>query len=200
HCMGGIVVAAGDLIGLGMASIVTGVDFNGPPLVRAFAFDPTQPNRFVQTHEFAAYDAGFKGGVRVAVGDVQVQKDAAGNILLDAQGNPIIAQAPIIVTAPGPGAVLPVRVFTPNATSATLTHSFFPYSNNFSQGIYVAVANLHQPKNPNDIVPNAILTGPGAGDPLLRIFSGPSYMMASMSFYAFRNGSGKVLATDAAVF
>src|SRR5262249_22678212 len=47
---------------------------------------------------------------------------------------------------------------------------------------------------------NAILTGPGAGDPLLRIFSGPSYMMASMSFYAFRNGSGKVLATDAAVF
>src|SRR5262249_41559865 len=59
---------------------------------------------------------------------------------------------------------------------------------------YVAVANLDAGKQTNDI-----LTGPGAGDPLLHIFMGPIYTTPSMSFFAFRNGTGTVLATGSAV-
>lgn len=168
--MGGLNVAGGVLDNTGKASIVAGMDFNGPPLVRVFAFDATAPNKFVQTKEFMAYDAGFRGGVRVAVGDVNSP-----------------TQTPIIVTAPGAGAALPVKVFSTDPTVPT--QSFFPYGTNFSGGILVAVANLDDDKLTNDI-----LTGPGAEEPIIKIFRNGMYTTASSGFVAFRSGPGTVLA------
>ncbi len=188
--MGGLFLAAGVLDSSGKASIVVSKDavqnirqeFNEPAnQVRVFLpanilsqtnlnhLQELVPNRVIN-----AYANNFLGGVRVGVGDV------AG-------------QTPIIVTAPGAGAVLPVQVYNASkllANIASLQQSFFPYGASYQDGIYVAVANLNASNPTNDI-----LVGPQAGDPLLELFQGPNYTKASQFALAFRSGTGTVLST-----
>jgi hypothetical protein len=185
--MGGINIAAGKLDkNSNQAYIVASMDTGGSPIVRVFKFDPNDPNnpnKFLRVKEFTAYDTRFTGGVRVAVGDA------------DANGQRII------VTAPGPGAALPVKVFTVTANgpnvAITVKQSLFPYEPNYSEGIYVAVSNLSLATPTNDI-----LTGPEAGEPVLHIFKGDKPMYSTMdeiSFLAFRHGTGTQLATGKTV-
>jgi hypothetical protein len=155
---------------------VASLDFNGAPMVRIFDQLPgresvTNPKQLIPmpNRQFQAYDDSFHGGVRIAVGDVP-------------------GQAPVIVTAPGPGSALPVKVF--DAQTLQQKQVFFPYGTTFRDGIWVAVANLDATNPTNDI-----LTGPGAGEPLLKIFTGPNYSRASTSFVAFRSGAGTVLSS-----
>ena len=61
---GGAFVAVGDLTGNGKASIITGAGNGGGPLVKVFNLDGTL------TRAFFAYSTIFRGGVRVASGDV----------------------------------------------------------------------------------------------------------------------------------
>jgi hypothetical protein len=176
--MSGLYVAAGDLDRSGKAAIVASLDCdpNRSPYVRIFQFDPSKPNKFVRTGQFLAYGPNFHGGVRVAVGEMQ---DANGKI------------QPIIVTAPGPGAALPVRVWQSNGASAILMRSFSPYGSSYRQGISVAMSNLVAGALANDI-----LTAPDAGLPYLRIYAvGTNQVMPVVSFYAFRNGQGDLLIT-----
>jgi Tol biopolymer transport system component len=95
---GGVFVAAGDLTGDGRAEIVTGTDAGGGPHVRAFT--GTGADTGVS---FFAYPAGFLGGVRVALGEL----DGAGPAE--------------ILTAAGPKGGPHIRAFTgagsPAATS-----------------------------------------------------------------------------------
>jgi hypothetical protein len=184
HFMGGIDVAAGALTKGGKASIVVSEDFNAPqPFVRIFNTIPgkesaNNPKQLVPSAQFLPYGANFHGGVRVAIGDVQ--------------GN-----APIIVTAPGPGAALPVEVF--DGATLTFKQSLFPYGPNYSDGIYVAVSNLYQTnKMKNTIATNDILTGPEAGDPVLKIYLGNKPLYSTTPDFCllpFRNGTGTQLAT-----
>lgn len=62
---GGVRVATGDVNGDGVTDIITAPGFTGGPLVKVF-----DGNTGAMLRAFLAYDAGFRGGVYVAAGDV----------------------------------------------------------------------------------------------------------------------------------
>jgi len=107
----GIYVEAGDLDGDGVDEIVTGTDYGGGPHVRVFKSDGTV------SASFFAYDEFFRGGVRVAVADLDNNGTAE------------------IYTAAGPGGGPHLRVF--NASGTTIG-GFFPFSESLNDGIFVA--------------------------------------------------------------
>src|SRR5207253_2882959 len=65
HFTGGVNVAVGDVNGDGFADVLVGADAGGGPHVKAFSGADGH-----LLANFFAYDAGFRGGVRVAAGDV----------------------------------------------------------------------------------------------------------------------------------
>ncbi|HEY8503087.1 MAG TPA: proprotein convertase P-domain-containing protein, partial [Gemmataceae bacterium] len=106
---GGLFVAAGDVNGDGRADIVTGADAGGGPHVKVF-----NGGNFVELQSFMAFDPAFRGGVTVAVGDV------------DGDG-----RADVIVGA-GAGGGPHVKVFS-GATNALIA-SFMAYDPSFRGG------------------------------------------------------------------
>lgn len=107
----GIYVEAGDIDGDGLDEIVTGTDYGGGPHVRAFESDGTV------VASFFAYDEFFRGGVRVAVADLDDNGTAE------------------IYTAAGPGGGPHLRVFN---TSGVAIGGFFPFEESLKDGIFVA--------------------------------------------------------------
>jgi hypothetical protein len=98
-------------------------------------------------YSFLAYDATFRGGVRVAVGDV------TGDGVAD------------IVTAPGPGAKPQIRIV--DGTSGMEIANFMAYQESFRGGVYVAVADVNGDGHAD------IVTGADAGGgPHVRVFDG----------------------------
>ena len=163
---GGATVASGDLIpGLTGDEVVTGAGPGGGPDVEVSSIDPATgvPTRVAG---FFAYDAGFTGGVRVAVGELD--------------GNP--GDGKELVTAPGPGGGPDVRVWKVAAGGAvTLLYSFMAYDPGFTGGVNVAAG---------DVIPSLagdeIVTGAGAGGgPDVRVFNGSTPVS---SFYAYDPG------------
>jgi hypothetical protein len=137
---GGVSVASGDLDGDGTDEIVTGAGPGGGPHVRIFSANgaPIGPG-------FFAYDAGFRGGVDVAVGDV------------DGDGKDEI------ITGAGPGGGPHVRLWRGNG--ASMGPGFFAYSAAFPGG--VRVSSLAGSSGAA-----RILTGPGSGGgPHVRLFN-----------------------------
>jgi hypothetical protein len=115
---GGVHVAAGDLNGDGVAEVVTGPDRDGDPHVRAFT------GSGIPFASFFAYDRAFRGGIRVAVGDV----DGLGN------GE--------IVTAPGKGRLGPiVRFFNAVKNGTPVGPQIIPFDPGFQGGVFVAAGN-----------------------------------------------------------
>jgi hypothetical protein len=101
--------------------LAAGADAGAPPQVNVYDA-PTGTLQF----SFLAYPASFRGGVRVAVGDVN--------------GDGV----PDIITAPGPGAALPIKVFDGD-TGLQLpgpVGSFFPFGTTFDRGAFVAVGTF----------------------------------------------------------
>ncbi len=70
---GGVYVAAGDVNGGGLADIVTGAGAGGGPHVKAFG---VQPSGLMTRVSFFADEAEFRGGVTVAVTDLDGLRDA----------------------------------------------------------------------------------------------------------------------------
>jgi hypothetical protein len=116
--LNGVWVAAGDVNGDGFADIITGKDAGGTPQVRVF--DGLDSGLI---HEFNAYSSGFRGGVRVAAGDIN--GDGAADI----------------ITAPGPGREPELRVF--NGLDAREIDSVRAFDNSFRRGVYVAAADVN---------------------------------------------------------
>jgi hypothetical protein len=111
------------------------------------------------------YDPNFRGGVRVATGDVT--------------GDGV----PDLVTGAGVGGGPHVQVFD-GATFETIA-SFFAYEPTFNGGMYVAIGDLD-----GDGV-GEIITGTGrGGGPLVRVFDGTGSLLTGFFAYdpAFRGG------------
>jgi autotransporter-associated beta strand protein len=96
---------------------------------------------------FYAYDPAFRGGVRVATGDVT--------------GDGV----PDVVTAPGPGGGPHVKVF--DGATGALVRQWMAYDPGFAGGVFVAVA---------DVVPDGraeVITGAGpGGGPHVKVYEG----------------------------
>jgi hypothetical protein len=112
----GVSVAAADLNGDGAADIVVGAGVGGGPRVRAF-----DGRSATLLQDFYAYDSSFRGGVSVALGDV------------NGDGRPEV------ITGAGPGGGSQVRVFDA-ATLADL-NSYAAYSPPFDNTGVVVVGH-----------------------------------------------------------
>jgi len=113
---GGTTVAIGDVTGDGSPEIIVGAGRGADPRVSVF-----EPNgRRIGT--FLAYNQKFRGGVRVAVGD------------LDQNGRDEI------VTAPGPGGGPQIRTFT--RTGRELRRSYFAFERTYRAGLDVSIADV----------------------------------------------------------
>ena len=129
---GGVFVAAANLAGDdGVDEIVTGADAGGGPHVRVFG----KPG--VVRLGFMAYPTGFRGGVRVASGDVD------GDGFND------------IITAPGPGGGPHVKVFDRSGKFTGVEFMAFPEQ--FRGGAYVTVGQW------DEDAPAEIIVGAGEG-------------------------------------
>jgi hypothetical protein len=105
---------------------------------------------------FQAYDSSFRGGVRVAVGDLN------GDGLAD------------IVTAPGIGGGPNIKVF--DGASGQVVANFYAYDPRFLGGVSIAVGVLNQRP--------VIVTGAGlGGGPQVSVFSPSGQLLES--FYAY---------------
>ena len=165
---GGVNVAVGDVDGDGSEEIVTGAGFTGGPQIKIF-----NKNGEVKG-QFFAYDKNFRGGVNVAVGDV------------DGDGSEEI------VTGAGFTGGPQVRIFKKNGK---LQGQFFAYDKNFRGGVNVAVASL------NEKIRNSkskIIAAPGlGGGPQIRIFDDNAKLYGQ--FFAYHQkfkGGVKVSAGD----
>lgn len=122
--------------------IAVGAGRGGVPAVRVYL-----DRRGRTFHDFMAYDAGFQGGVRVALGDIN------GDSIVD------------VITAPGPGGQPLVRVF--DGRDYSLISQFLAYDPRMPSGVWIAAA---------DVTGNGraeIVTGAGdGGGPHVRFFDG----------------------------
>lgn len=137
---GGANLATGNVDGDTDAEVATGAGPGGGPLVRTFEKDGTAKGAWY------AYSETFRGGVDVAMGDVD--KDGQAEI----------------ITAAGSGGGPHIRIFKANGT---VLKEFFAYDPRFRGGVYVASADVNN-DGAADIITGA---GPGGG-PHVRVFSG----------------------------
>lgn len=137
---GGTSIAAGNLDGDLETEVVTGAGPGGGPHVRIFDVTGTS-----QGNGFFAYDAGFRGGVDVASGDV------------DGDG------VDEVITGAGRGGGPHVRVFD---AEGVLISGFFAYDVGFRGGVHVDAGDL----DGDGIAEIVTGAGPGGG-PHVRIFN-----------------------------
>lgn len=149
----GVFLASGDLNDDGTPEIVTGV-VSGTPRVTVYTALTGQ----VLT-EFLAYDSSFRGGVRVAVGDVT------------GDGRPEI------VTAPGEGGGSHIAIFDLDGRNLGL--DFMAYSPNFRGGASVSIGDI------DDDGVGEVIVGPGVGGgPHIMAFDART-RTAKLSFFAY---------------
>jgi hypothetical protein len=134
-----------------LQAIVTGPTLGGGPQVRLFDASGRLRNSFF------AYDQKFRGGVNVALGDV------------DGDGQEEI------VTAPGPGLEPRIKIFT---VAGRLKTSFLAYDQKFVKGVNLTIGDIN-----GDGV-EEIITGPGeGGGPQVRVFNARGNVLSD--FFAY---------------
>lgn len=137
---GGVYVAGNDRTRDGKAWIVVGTDAGADPVVKVF--DLVQGR---EIDAFFAYDKRFKGGVRVAVGDVN--------------GDGV----PDVLTVPGPGLEPRVKVF--DGRNRNVLADFLAFDRNYTLGLTIDASDLTRNGRADMIV------GTEAGGPsVVRVF------------------------------
>ena len=155
---GGVQVAVGDVTGNGYDDIIVGAGNGGGPLVKVF--DGMTGNLI---ESFFTFEPSFRGGVNVAVGDVN------GDGISD------------IITGAGVGGGPRVAVFD-GATGAVL-QNFFAYDPSFRDGVNVAAGHFVTGGTTDDIA-----TAPGfGGGPNVKVFNGMTAAQEA-SFFAYDQG------------
>jgi hypothetical protein len=149
----GVWVAAADINQDGFADVITGPDNGGPPVVKVFSGETG-----VHVTHFMPYDRNFKGGVRVAAGDIN------GDLVPD------------IVVAPGGGRAPLVRVYDGTNLAAAPFASFFAYGSNDRKGVFVSVGDVNGDGR-NDIVTGGSL---GSSTRTVRVFDGTNLMAPAL--------------------
>lgn len=149
----GITLAVGDMEGDGTVEIVTGTEGGGGAQIRIFNGNGTLINP-----GFFAYDPAFRGGVSVALGDLN--GDGTKEIIAGA----------------GAGGGPHVRVF--NKDGRVINPGFFAYAESFRGGVNVAAGDLDGDGT------DEIVAGAGAGGgPHVRVFDRNGNQRAQ--FFAF---------------
>jgi hypothetical protein len=119
----GVFVAVGDVTGDGRADVVVGAGSLGGPRVQV-----RDGATFEVVQDFFAYDPGFRGGVRVAVGDVDGDQEAGDDTAE-------------IVTGPGISGGPNVIVYDIDADNTLSKQaSFFALDSTYRGGVFVGVA------------------------------------------------------------
>ncbi len=165
---GGAYVATGDIDGDGNQEIISGAGYGGGPQVRIFDYSGKVKAQFF------AYDRNFRGGVHVAIGDV------------DGDGREEI------ITGAGYGGGPQVRIFD---YSGKVEGQFFAYDRNFRGGVRVAAARISQGSGGKA----NIITAPGlGGGPHIKVFDNQARIKSQ--FFAYdKNFHGGVQITAADV-
>jgi hypothetical protein len=185
--LGGVNVAVGDINGDGVSDIATGADAGGGPHVRVFDGKTGQDVQFAGhsglVRGFYAYDVGFMGGVRVAVGDVN------GDGQLD------------IITGAGPGGGPHVHVYDgktlaeiPLSNRMGFDQGFMAYDPSFSGGVHVAAADVNGDGRADVIVSS----DPPSGSMQVEVLSGADGTVLQ-AFNAYTPAGGDVRALGAAI-
>ena len=118
---GGVNVAAGDVDGDGYEDVIVGAGEGGNPRVRVFS-----GLNGAELLSFFAYVPAFRGGVRVAAADFNLDGRAE------------------IITAAGPGGGPRVRIFdgTGNPFVGAISNSFLAFDPSFHGGVFVAAGDI----------------------------------------------------------
>ncbi|GEM_PF-3160615 len=119
---GGVNLAVGDVNNDGAGDIITGADSGWLPQVRVFDGQTLTSVHNQLVAPFLAYGNGFRGGVRVAVGDLSGDGFAE------------------IVTGTGPGASGQINVF--DGASYGQVNAFLPFGGGYKNGVFVAVGDV----------------------------------------------------------
>ncbi|TAN58643.1 hypothetical protein EPN15_00440 [Patescibacteria group bacterium] len=151
----GASIATGDLGGDGVEEIVVGANPGGEPSIQLFRQDGSL------IRSFSAYGKNFRGGVNVAVGDVN--------------GDGIDE----IVTAPSTGGTPQIRIFD-GFGKVIFTLGFLAYSENFRGGVNVAAGDVN-----GDGIDEIITAPVKSGGPQVRIFN--RYGEETGFFWAYEN-------------
>lgn len=158
---GGVNVAAGSVDGRAGAKIVIGLGPGSDPAVKIFDHKSNLLSAFL------AYEKDFRGGVRVAVANIDGRVDRKDEIIV----------------APGSGYRPLIKIFS---DQAELKKSFLAFSANWLGGVSLAVGDL----NNNGLADIAVGALAG-GDPQVRVWNGQGQLMES--FYVWdKNYSGGV--------
>ena len=175
----GVNAAAADVNGDGYADIITGASAGNPHVkvfdgkaIAAGSFGGNPDDHVLAS--FFAYDLNADLGVNVAGGDVN------GDAKAD------------IITGPGPGGGLNVKVFS--GADGALLNAFVAYDSNFTGGVNVAAGGMNGDGRAD------IITGAGAGGgPNVKVFSGTddSLLQSFMAYDPSFTGGVRVAVGDA---
>ncbi|HEX9664717.1 MAG TPA: putative glycoside hydrolase [Patescibacteria group bacterium] len=164
----GINISVGDLNGDGTMEIVTGTERGGGPQIRIF----NNQGKLINPG-FFAYGKDFRGGVNVAIGDLN--GDGTSEIIAGA----------------GVGGGPHIRVF--NKDGRLINPGFFAYDKGFRGGVNVAVGDID-----GDGVAEIIAGSGAGGGPEVRVFNKDGQLL-SAGFFAFepiKKSGVEVIAND----
>jgi cyclophilin family peptidyl-prolyl cis-trans isomerase len=158
----GVYVATGDFGGDGQTNIIVGAGEGSLPVVRIF--NPFQANDDrtgpAENNNFFAYDAAFRGGVRVATTNV------TGGRGVD------------ILTAAGPGGGPHVQVF--DGVTLKSARSFYAFDPNFTGGVQLASNSEFDGGGTNEFFVSA-----GTGGKSVSAFTGETTTRLLVSYQPF---------------
>lgn len=157
---GGINVAVGDINGDGEKEIIVSTRTGGIPRVRIFDSEGNNKG-----WDFDAFASGFRGGVNLAVGDIE------GDGMDE------------IVVAPMGGGAPQVRIFgMRNGSIVPVTENFYAYDTNFRGGIALSIGDIE-----GDGIGDIITTPISGGGPHVRVFGVKSkrYVPVTLGVMAF---------------